>query len=396
MKVILNRSEFLKSWSLTERSAASGSTMNIFSTIRLTASEEKTELQATDIKTSIICKAAGVTVVDPGEALIPLKGVSELFKKAGSPELELEITDNKAVMASGKSRYRFSTYPVSDFPKLPSSSMASLFCATDAGSLIRVIDRGSLCASTGDEYPQYLSSALFELKEGMLRVVSTDKRRLALAKCGVSQMRDEADASDENTSLLLPMKGLKELVRILGMIDASQIIKILFDDSQVYFTSDGMEFALRRVDSKFPPYERILPDTHSTVATFERAELAAALERIDVVVRDYNRVVKINISPDAESSMSGTAPEFGEAVESVLCEVTGDPVYIGFNTRFFYDALKILSDQKVSLNFNGNDGHMLIKEAGSDHFLCLIAPVDIGEDDDEDDSVDEEDGGDVR
>lgn len=403
MKVKLNRSDFLKSWNLTERSAASGSTMNIFSTIRLTASEEKTELQATDIKTSIICRAAGVTVLEPGEALIPLKGVSELFKKAGSSELELEITDNKATMKSGKSRYSFSTYPVSDFPKLPSSSMAELFCATDAESLIRVIDRGSICASTGDEYPQFLASALFELKGGMLRVVSTDKRRLALAECEVSRMHDAADASAENTSLLLPMKGLKELVRILGMLDGSQTIEVLFDDSQVYFSSDGMEFALRRVESKFPPYERILPDTHGTTATFDRAELASALERIDVVVRDYNRIVKINISPDGESSMSGSAPEFGEAVESVLCEVTGEPVYIGFNTRFFYEALKILSDQKVSLGFNGNDGHMSIKEAGSDRFLCLIAPVEIGEDEDEDvpaddESVpaDEEDGGDVR
>lgn len=371
MKIIVNKSDFIKSWSLTERSAGTSSSMNIFSTIRLKALENDVELQATDIKTSIICKASGITVVEPGEAVIPLKGVSDLFKKAGSSEFTIQIDDGKAVMLSGKSRYRFSTYPVGDFPALPSSAGGKLFCSIKLSDLIVAIDRGSLCASSGDEYPQYLSSALFEIESSVMNIVSTDKRRLALSRSEITEKGDDPEP------LLLPMKGLKELQRILGMLDSNMTVKILYDESQAYFTTEGMEFAVRRVESKFPPYAKILPTEHKTSVIVDRNELMSAIERVDVVVRDYNRTVILNFRPGEDSTMSGRAPEFGEAIEDVVCSVEGEPILLGVNTRFFMDAVKVIDDQNVALMFNGYEGHMLVKAKDSDSFICLVAPVEI-------------------
>lgn len=373
MKIVIDKGAFIKSWSLTERSAGTSGSMNIFSTIRLNAGEDEVEMQATDIKTSIVCRAQGVTVVEPGEAVIPLKGVSDLFKKAGSAEFTLQIEEGKAVMISGKSRYRFSTYPAVDFPKLPSSSGGKLFCSILVSDLISAIDKGSLCASVNDEYPQYLSSALMEIENGMMNVVSTDKRRLALSKTEIEKSGDAPE------SLLLPMKGLKELLRILGMLDSTMSVDIVFDDSQVYFVTEGVEFAVRRVESKFPPYAKILPVSHRTVVSMGRADLIAAVERVDVVVRDYNRTVVMNFVPEGDCTLSGRAPEFGEAVENVVCEVEGEPVVIGVNTRFFYDAVKVLDDSSTTLMFNGSEGHMLVRAKDSDNFICLVAPVELNQ-----------------
>ena len=82
MKLTINKKQFLQSWSLAERSTSSSSSMNILSSVLVKASFEGVTLQATDIRTSIICTASGVTVVDPGEAVFPIKMVSDLFKKA--------------------------------------------------------------------------------------------------------------------------------------------------------------------------------------------------------------------------------------------------------------------------------------------------------------------------
>ena len=392
MKMIIDKTTFVKSWSLAERSAGTG-TMNIFSTIRVKADVDEVEMQATDIKTSIVCKAQGVTVVEPGEAVIPIKGVSDLFKKAGSPEFTLQIDDGKAVMASGKSRYRFTTYPVADFPKLPSSEGGKLFCSVEAAKLNAAIDRGGLCASSNDEYPQYLSSAYFEMKEGLLTVVSTDKRRLALATCDV--VDTATPDGEEIEPLLLPMKGLKELQRILGMIDGKSVVALKYDDSQAYFTTEGMEFAVRRVESKFPPYANILPKSHRTEVDLDSGQLISAVERVDIVVRGYNRVVVMKFVP-GECTLSGRAPEFGEAVENLSCEMTGENLNIGVNTRFFHDAIKALNDPVTRLCFNGPDGHILIRAKDSDSFLCMVAPVDIGRETDETEneaSADETAGG---
>ncbi|MDR1651544.1 MAG: DNA polymerase III subunit beta [Synergistaceae bacterium] len=370
MKILVDKEIFIKSWNLAERSAGTSGSMNIFSTIRMSAGMTDVELQATDIRTSVKCRAGGITVLDPGEAVIPLKGVSDLFKKAGASEFTLSIEDGHAVMTCGKSRYKFSTYPVGDFPKLPSAKGAEFFCSIPAPRLISAIERGTLCASSGDEYPQYLSSAYFEMENGALNVVTTDKRRLALCRSEVT----EGTASEP---MLLPMKGLREIQRVLAMIDQSLDIKISCDESQAYFSAEGLEFAIRKVESKFPNYARILPTSHRTAADIEKTSLVAAIERVDVVVRDYNRVVFVNLSSNGECTLTGRAQEFGEAVENIPCITEGEPVVTAFNTRFFLDAVKAIEGPAAKLLFNGNDGHMLVRSAASDLFISLVAPVEL-------------------
>jgi DNA polymerase-3 subunit beta len=373
MKISVDKESFIKSWSLAERSAGTSGSMNIYSTVMMRAQEGGVELQATDIRTSIICAARGVTVLEPGEAVIPIKGVSDLFKKAGAPEFTIQIDAGKATMVSGKSRYKFSTYQAGEFPRIPSSSGGTLFCSITAANLTLALERGTICASSGDEYPQYLSSALLEMGDGVLNIVSTDKRRLAVAK-------SEVIDGSESEPVLLPMKGLKELLRVLGMMEPDSVISIILDDSQAYFSTEGMEFAVRRVESKFPPYAKLIPTAHTTVAYIDRASLMSAIERVDVVVRDYNRTVIMNLGSDNVCKLTGRAQEFGEAVEHIPCDMDGDPVFMGFNTRFFYDAVKVLDDQFACLLFTSKDSHMLVRAKDSDSFLCLVAPVELNKD----------------
>jgi DNA polymerase-3 subunit beta len=94
------------------------------------------------------------------------------------------------------------------------------------------------------------------------------------------------------------------------------------------------------------------------------------------VVRDYNRTVMLKLAGDGECVLSGRAQEFGEAVENVECRMTGEPILIGFNTRFFFDAVKAIDDSTACLFFNGREGHMMVKSKGSDNFICLVAPMD--------------------
>ncbi|MDR0654185.1 MAG: DNA polymerase III subunit beta [Synergistaceae bacterium] len=370
MKISVDKETFIKNWNIAEKNAATSGSMNIFSTVRLTADSEKVELQSTDIRTSVICRASGVTVIEPGEAVIPIKGVSDLFKKSGSSEFTLHVNEGQAVMISGKSRYKFSTYPVGDFPDLPSSSGGSLFCSVKVSNLISVIEKGMLCATSGDEFPQYLSSAYFDMNDGILNVVSTDKRRLAL--CGTEITDGEGSAS-----MMLPIKGIKELLRILSMIDQNIDIKIILDDAQAFFAAEGLEFAIRRIETKFPDYLGKVPSSHTTFAEVDKLQLLSAIERVDVVVRDYNRTVMLKLAEDGECVLSGRAQEFGEAVENIQCKMTGEPVLIGFNTRFFFDAVKAIDDSTACLFFNGGEGHMMVKSKGSDNFICLVAPMDV-------------------
>lgn len=372
MKLAVNKKQFLGSWSLAERSTSAGGTVSILSSILIKASAESVILQATDIKTSVICRAAGVNVLEPGEAVFPIKMVSDLFKKAPGEEFTLDVDGGKVVLKAGRSKYNFSTYPVSEFPALPSSDEADVFCSIPAGELAKVLDEGTLAASAGEEFPLYLSSANLQIISSRLNIVSTDTRRLALSAAPVLDGK-------EGESALLPMKGIKELQRILGSLTPETEVKVLFDGAQFYFKTETLEFTVRRVESKFPPYEKILPK-HSTLDVLtDRGELISALERVDVIVRDFNRMVVLDMAPESPFVLRGKAPDFGQAKEEIEAETTGDKLRIAVNSKFFLEALKVLRDPQVKLSFNGQSGHMSVRRGDGDDFLCLIAPINLSE-----------------
>lgn len=373
MKLAVNKKQFLGSWSLAERSTSAGGTVSILSSILIKASAESVILQATDIKTSVICRAAGVTVLEPGEAVFPIKMVSDLFKKAPGEEFTLDVDGGKVILKAGRSKYNFSTYPVSEFPALPSSDEADVFCSIPAGELAKVLDEGTLAASAGEEFPLYLSSANLQIISSRLNIVSTDTRRLALSAAPVLDGK-------EGESALLPMKGIKELQRILGSLTPETEVKVLFDGAQFYFKTETLEFTVRRVESKFPPYEKILPK-HSTLDVLtDRGELISALERVDVIVRDFNRMVVLDMAPESPFVLRGKAPDFGQAKEEIEAETTGDKLRIAVNSKFFLEALKVLREPQVKLSFNGQSGHMSVRRGDGDDFLCLIAPINLSED----------------
>ena len=373
MKLTVNKKQFLSSWGLAERSTSAGGTVSILSSILIKASFESVILQATDIKTSVICHAAGVTVVEPGEAVFPIKMVSDLFKKAPGEEFTLDVNGGKVVLKAGRSKYNFSTYPVNEFPALPSSADAQLFCSLPAGDLAKALEEGTLAASPGEEFPLYLSSANLQIASSRLNIVSTDTRRLALSAVPVESERD-------GESALLPMKGIKELQRILSSLTPDTDVQVLFDDAQFYFKTKTLEFTVRRVESKFPPYEKILPKNSTLDVLTDRGELISALERVDVIVRDFNRMVILDMAPDAPFVLRGRAPDFGQAKEEIEADAKGEALRIAVNSKFFLEALKVLRDPQVRLSFNGQSGHMSVRRGDGDDFLCLIAPINLSDD----------------
>ena len=370
MKLVIDKAAFLKSWTLAERNVASAGGMNVLCAVRVKADENGVELYATDVRTSIICRVQGVTVSEPGEAIFPVKGVGDLFRKAATKEFTLHVEEGKATLGAGKSRSRFSTFPAVDFPDIPTTASASLFCKIQSKELVELLERGTLAASQTEEFPLYLSSAWFEVQDEHLKIVATDNRRLSLGLGSVQE-------GSQGGALLLPMKGIKDLVRVLGVFSSETVLDILFDDSQVYFVAEGVEFAVRRVESRFPPYEKILPKSASTHLVIDRLELFSALDRLDVVVRDYNRTVILDLKPGGDCIMTAWAPEFGRAVEEIACTIDGDPLKIGVNSRYFMEGMKVISDSMVDISFNGQDGHLAIRKVNSDDYLCLLAPVEL-------------------
>ena len=82
MRLQVSKPDFMKSWQTAERVTSTKSTISSLSGILCRVDDTSVILEATDLKTSIKCIATGVNIEESGEAILPVKIVGELFKKA--------------------------------------------------------------------------------------------------------------------------------------------------------------------------------------------------------------------------------------------------------------------------------------------------------------------------
>lgn len=372
MRLQVSKPDFMKSWQTAERVTSTKSTISSLSGILCRVDDTSVILEATDLKTSIKCIATGVNIEESGEAILPVKIVGELFKKAPTETFTVSVKEGKGIIFAGRNTYRFSTYPVEEFPHLPSADNAQFFCTAKAEKLSQILSEGTVASTLGEEFPKYLGAALLELKESELRVVSTDGRRLSLSKALL-------DDYGETEKMLLPLAGLKELLRQLSSLEADKPVRILHDNTLAYFQMGDVEFSIRKIESSFPNYEKILNPQSTTTITVSRNALTEALERVDVVVKDHSRMVILKLSPNGDLRMIGRAPEIGEAEEILDAQIDGEPLLIAFNVSYLLDGLKALHSENVYVTFNGPEGQMSMLRPGGNDFLYMLMPIKLNE-----------------
>ncbi|PIE55482.1 MAG: DNA polymerase III subunit beta [Dethiosulfovibrio peptidovorans] len=369
MKLTIDKNTFMKSWSVTERIAAQKSTLSVISGVLCVADTTGVTLQATDLKTSLRTTASGITVDQPGQAIFPVKIVGELFKKAPTSIFSVEVTnEGNGTIIAGRNTYRFTTYPVEDFPPLPSAENSQPFCTLQTSELQRILDEGGIAGSVGEEFPKYLGAELIQIKNSECHCVSTDGRRLSLSKSYLDEEREERE-------MLLPLGSIRELLRILSGIDGKEPICISIDGSLGYFTMDNLEFSIRKIDSSFPNYEKILNPNTTTTLEIDRTQFIDALERIDVVVRDHNKTVILTLSPGGSLKLFGKAPDIGEAKELIDGIIKGESLKVAFNVTFLMGGLKAFHGDQVTLSFNGQEGQMMMLRPNGGDFLYMLMPI---------------------
>jgi DNA polymerase-3 subunit beta len=374
MKLQINKGDFLRSWQIAERNTSPKSTINSLSgvLVRASAADENITLEATDLKTSVKCIPSGVTVEREGEAVLPVRLVGELFKMAPTGVFTVSVEDGKGVMSSGRNQYKFTTYPTREFLVLPASNTATFFCSCAAADLLTAVSEGTVASTVGEDFPKYLGTTFFRLVNGVLKVVSTDGRRLSLSEFHPSQAGDDSD-------FLLPLAGVRELQRLLTGVDSGQQVVVLAERTLAFFQAGSVELSIRRVDAAFPDYESILSDRVTNTMEIDKASLVGALERIDVIVRNSIRTAILTLSPGGDLTIRGTAQEIGTAREILDATIDGESMTAAFNTGYLIDGLKAIEGDRVLMNFDGPSGQMSMYRPGDRDFFYMLMPVKVSD-----------------
>ena len=208
---------------------------------------------------------------------------------------------------------------------------------------------------------------LFEIEESDLTLVAVDGYRLA--KRSETLKENESKSS----SFVIPGTSLSEVERLCSA-DKEENVVISLGDKHASFAVGKTVLITRRLEGEFMNYKKSIPSSFRYEVIVEREELIRVIDRIALVIKDKQSSPVKMIVEDGNIEFYCTTT-FGHAEDSIICDGTGEGLKIGFNDRYFMDALKAASDEKIRISMNSPSAPIVIEAAEGGKYLYMVLPV---------------------
>ncbi len=351
MRVVLERSNLLKSLGHVHRVVERRNTIPILSNVLLTANAASLEMKATDLDLEMT-EATAAKVERAGATTVPAHLLYEIVRKLpDGAEVMLKADEDGTSMSviSGRSSFRLQCLPQSDFPALTAGSFSHIF-RLEAETLKKLIEKTQFAIST-EETRYYLNGIFLHTHDASgklkLRSVATDGHRLARAEV------DAPAGSEGMPGIIIPRKTVSELQKLVDDPDVAVTTEL--SETKIRFTIGSVVLTSKLIDGTFPDYQRVIPTGNDKQLVIDRQSFAQAVDRVSTISSERGRAVKLSIA-DGQVTLAVNNPDSGSATEELPADYSSEPLEIGFNARYLLD---------VAAQLTGTDAKFMLADAGS-------------------------------
>ncbi|MCP5420758.1 MAG: DNA polymerase III subunit beta [Gammaproteobacteria bacterium] len=341
-------------------------TLPILSNVLIAAEDNIVNLTATDLEVELSATTS-LLVDEAGAITLPARKLLDILRAL--PEdatVDLSTEAERALLRCGRSRFNLATLPAANFQtleELPFEGQLRL----PQGQLKKLIERTHFAMAQQD-VRYYLNGLLLEVSGNALRAVATDGHRLAFC-----ETQTETEPATLDRQVIVPRKGIQELLRLLG--DGDDELMLNIGANHVQAILDDIRFTSKLVDGKFPDYQRVIPRQGDRLIQVDRVLLRDALARAAILSNDKFRGIRLQ----AERRLlriQAHNPEQEEAEEEMEVDYDGGSLEIGFNVTYLLDALNALPCESVQLSFVDASSSCLIQESdGSGTSKYVVMPM---------------------
>ena len=370
MEFRIAKDELIRALSRVQGIVEKRSTNPIIANVLLEVDETGMRVAATDTEVSFIGRYK-VDCARSGSLTLGARQLYDIARLVPTSEVSFNLPEGTLQMeiSSGKAFFKILGLSSDEFPTVPDQD-ADGGLTLNAGALKELIDR-TLFSISGDDTRTGLNGAHVEARtedgKSILRLVATDGHRLSL--CG----REFAGSFDAPRSVLLPKKGLSELRKLVDDGDGDWAVS--FTDTQAVFKRNAITFSMRLLEGDFPDYTQVVPSSWQRRVMVQRDAMISALRRVSILASEKSHPVRFAIA-SGQVTVTARQPETGEAHEELEAQVEGPDLEMGFNARYFREALGALSTDTVSVEIGDSLSPCLIKPGEGDaDELYVIMPM---------------------
>lgn len=320
-------------------------TIPILSTVRLVAKDGRLAATATDLDIEI----SGSIEAD-GELAVCVDG--KLFNAAVTKapgDIELTTEDGHLIVKSGRSRIKLPTQPIEDFP----SFNAGDFVATFDIDLAALVAPVAFAMST-EETRYYLNGVYLHNTDTSLIAVATDGHRMVVHK---------AETVGDIPAVILPRK-------LVGILPKGKVT-VSLSDTKVRVVAADVTITSKLIDGTFPGYQRVIPNDNDNIIEVDGKALASAAGRVALVATERAPGLRLNVANDEIALWVGGA---GEASDVVPAAYSGEPIEIGFNSKYVEETIANLPAGNVKLALKDGGTPALFTSPANDGLLSVLMP----------------------
>ncbi len=363
MKLICSKANLVKGVSTVSKAVPSRTTMAILECILIDASTNEIKLTANDMELGIETIIEG-EIVERGIIALDAKIFSEIVRKLPDNDVVIETGDSfKITITCEKAKFNIVGKSGEDFSYLPYIERNESICVSQF--TLKDVIRQTIFSIADNDNNKLMTGELFEINENRLRVASLDGHRISIRNI-------ELKENYQSRKVVVPGKTLQEISKILTG-EAEDMVNIFFTNNHILFEFENTKVVSRLIEGEYFHIDQMLSSDYETRVKINKREFLNCIDRATLLVREGDKKpIIMNIQ---DSSMELKINSFvGSMDEEIEIEKEGKDILIGFNPKFFIDALRVIDEEEVTLYMVNPKAPCFIKDdAGT--FIYLILPV---------------------
>ncbi|MEE1218542.1 MAG: DNA polymerase III subunit beta [Ruminococcus sp.] len=298
-----------------------------------------------------------------GEIVVSAKLFSDIVRRLPEEIVTIETDDRMVTyITCGNADYQIVGMSSVEYPDLPT------FEQTDGITLnskvLKDMIRQTVYAVSENTAKPIYTGSLFEIEDKMFRIVAIDGYRMAI--------RTENIDSESKNSFVVPGKTQLEVLKLLN--DDEDNVDIIIGQRHITFKVKNYRVISRLIEGTFLDYKTTIPSETKTEVVINTRKIMDSVERMSLLNNDRIQSPVRCIFAEDEIKLS-CASAVGRANDIVAVPIIGESVEIGFNNKYFLDALKNSDTDEIKLVLNGPLSPMVVKPVNGDSFLSIVVPM---------------------
>ena len=369
MKIICEKEKLLKGINSVVRGVATKTTMPILEGILIQTNNNELKLTTYDLELGIEY-IIECNVLEEGNTVVNATMFCEIIRKLPDTEIKIELNENKLLVIECEgSLYKLSTMNPEEFPELPKIEIENSINMDQ--TVLKNMIRKTIFAVSIEENRPIFTGCLFEVINNSLNVVAIDGFRMGWVS-------NSLNIQINNFKAVIPGKTLNEVNKII--LDSFENIKIGVSKNQAVFEMENCKIVTRLLEGEFLNYASVIPSNWETRILVNKNNLQNCFERVSLISSssiEKEKKYPVKISIDVGKILISCTNQTGDAKEEIYTQTEGKALEIGVNPKYFLDALKVIEDEEIFIEFGTNISPCVIKpiEDLSKNYTYMILPI---------------------